>query len=381
MRKWIAMILALAMMVSMCACGSSTAAQQSVTDDMSSMTADSVMTTDSVEVELQNTASTEAEIPESDSDVISSEEEEEELDTTEMVAPSGTITVIKADGEVETLTGEEMVQLYADNKVKFQNQYVDAQVILTSTLTSIEMNETVTLMKVDESFNSEAASYTPPIVLHLEGGWLVSVSSADAAENLSVGDTVQVLGTIMGYSEDLDNIAIFNRSRHPVAITECNELKDSAEASGEVLQSLIMEMITGTYYYYYEDATIFVQYYSDTYQQDASTQELLEIIDERSYPGTFLRTYDSMFSSVTEVTEVSAELDGTGYVYYDSAFSANFDAYVQKLENIGFERKSNSLMTVEVEGVEELYIPYTYDNVLFAISTGTDCVKVVVFTV
>lgn len=376
MKKWIATILAAAMVLSLCACGGNAESAQSTASVSTGEAMISVAEPEESETSVSTMEEVSAEEPEKPEEVeeASDEEPEDSASDVEENASANIAVVIKSDGEVEELTIEELVQVHDDNEIKFQNNYDNAQVILTGIVSEIETNDMVVVGDT---------SYSPKVSIHLEGGWVIGVPSTnEVAAELSKGDTIQAIGTITGFTKYGNEVAVLNTSGHPTEIALCSEDEDDEDADLRLI-NLFFAMIEDNDY---KDATTFIQYYLDAYPNDTETVEqinqLLEEMKNVSYVGTYIKTYDHAFAStVTSVTELSVEQYGTGYDYVDSNMASDVQTYATYLMNCGYTKADNYVL-IEVNGDSSAYLQFTNeDGNIIAMAQGDNFVRVIVYSV
>jgi TolA-binding protein len=365
MKKWGTLLLALGMLWSLSGCGSTTAE----TAPGSTQEVSSAEETASIVEEAPAVSEVQADEPDS-------AEEETEVSVEEAASASevkevseNIVTVIKSDGEIEETTIEDLLQAHTDNELRFQDNYVNAQVILTGAVSEIDTNETVF---VDD------LAYSPKVTVHLDGGWVIGVPSTnELVAELSAGDTIQVIGTITGYTKYGKEIAVLNTTGHETEIALCGE-EDADLRLFDLFTALIGDNN-------YRDASTFIQYYIDAFPENTDQIEKLSAlqteIETVCYPGTYIKTYDKAFSSVTSVSEVNAEQYGIGYDYYDPSMASNVQTYGQYIKNRGYTQESKYVL-IEVDGQSDPYLQFTSDDdsSIIAMAQGDGYVRVIVYS-
>ena len=289
-------------------------------------------------------------------------------------APDSAKIFTSAD-DIREITAAELQEEHENNSIRFSSEYIDSFVIIESTVKEIETEEWLSL---------DDESYTPAVVVYLDGGWVVSVSSTDdILTKLNRGDSVRAIGTITG-CEFLGNICVLSTSTHghrtliELADTEYPDI--TAEDPG------LIYMIDDLYSNgNYTDAAAFANYYIATYPNDEEQVQSLNAnmtVAESTlcYPGTMLKKYSWCFFPDVTVEEIEdVELYGVAYDNYDSNASGNIQTYCSYVKSQGYVQQSE-YVTIEVNGRTDTYVYFKHPSGnIIAFAQGDGFVRIVVF--
>ncbi len=117
-------------------------------------------------------------------DVLDEEEEEEQEEIEKIVSAS----IANNEGETETLSANELIEIYNGNQAKFNKYYTGAEVNFTAAIESISLNQMTMI--------SDANWGTGNTVVLLEGGWCLVNPPQDLADYMP-GDKVQISAKII----------------------------------------------------------------------------------------------------------------------------------------------------------------------------------------
>ena len=368
MKKWLSLILATVMLLALCACGG-TEPENPEEETAEATESDTGL----AEAKQAEETSFEGEITDDNGNTVAITGETEVV-TEEAEEAEDIVTVITTDGEIEQTNAAELLAVQEENAVRFQSKYIGAQVIVTSTVEKIETDETLFLTD---------STYTPDVTVYLAGGWDFGTNDTnEVVAELSRGDTVTAVGTITGLAHFDSEIAVLHTLEYGYTTALVTEaMAAEYEAENPALAAAIEQMMEN---FYYRDASIFMDYYMNTWPDDPYCEELTQNQDTISvmcYEGTYIRRYEYCWglANVPTYDTVTAELGGTGYDYYDSSASSHIEDYGSFLRNRGYVYQDENI-GIEVNGVTEAYAQFkNADGDIIAMGNGGTFVRVIVY--
>lgn len=280
------------------------------------------------------------------------------------------VTVIDGDTIEEETSGEAILISRDENEVSAEKNYVGKYVIVTGKVTAIKSDETV--------FTTDK-TYTCPVAIYLEGGWIICVnSSSEVVTKAKAGDTIQAIGIITGFEKYGDSILVAQTEGN--AVQAC--ISDEKTAQEDMVK-LITAMKDSKFY---RDAVKWCTIYKKVYPDDAKNTDILATeaaIQTFCYPGTYIEKYEWRFmSSITDMQEqTDVEKNGFACDYYDSNLSKNVQTYANYLMDRGYEQNSSYVrISVNGESYSYLYFTNKSDNTIIAMAQGSGFVRIVVYS-
>ena len=124
--------------------------------------------------------------------------------TTNILVDEVSVEITNNDGVVETLSSDNLCDIYSKNNIKFDDKYLGAPITVVSKIEKVG------------SRTLDASGHLMMAYVDLEGGWRIEASSTDVVADFDIGDTVKVSGNI--WSAFMKPVEIYIINDHTTTI-------------------------------------------------------------------------------------------------------------------------------------------------------------------